>query len=411
LAEVLEDNHRGVLLARDELSGWLSSFQRYKGKAGGSDLPHWLEAYRAGPWIIDRKSAERKTSFIPRAAVSITGGLTPGILGRALSQEFLDAGGGARLLMAMPPTARKRWSDASVAAEVERAYESLLDRLFSLESDKDGAPLVVRMNPEARECWIRFFNQWAQEQANSEGELAAAYSKLEGCAARFALIHHVVANVARGKNPERGADDALCNTDDAWQEITPESVQAGAALAWWFGREARRIYTTLSETTEVREARRLIEVIQGRGGEITARELQRSNCRKYHTAEDAEAALNTLEQAALGVWIDRPTGPKGGQPTRTLRLHPTHDTTDTTPSTEKTTKGTGRRPRPTQPPTQPRRIPVFLRKTRVLSVLSCVGQTIATQRRAKNPRVSREGVPSDSRRLCRAMVSSAPSRT
>src|SRR5262249_47230998 len=39
LAEVLEDNPRGLLVARDELSGWLASFTRYKGRQGGTDLP------------------------------------------------------------------------------------------------------------------------------------------------------------------------------------------------------------------------------------------------------------------------------------------------------------------------------------------------------------------------------------
>src|SRR5579862_2887467 len=48
LAELLEDNPRGLLLARDELAAWLGSFGRYKGRAGGSDLPHWLEMFRAG---------------------------------------------------------------------------------------------------------------------------------------------------------------------------------------------------------------------------------------------------------------------------------------------------------------------------------------------------------------------------
>jgi hypothetical protein len=39
LADLLEDNPRGLLVARDELGGWLGSFTRYKGKAGGPDLP------------------------------------------------------------------------------------------------------------------------------------------------------------------------------------------------------------------------------------------------------------------------------------------------------------------------------------------------------------------------------------
>jgi hypothetical protein len=89
LAEILEDNPGGTLVARDELAGWLGSFTRYKAQKGGTDLPNWLEMHRAGTVIVDRKTAERQTLFIQRAAVSITGGIQPGVLARALTPEFL----------------------------------------------------------------------------------------------------------------------------------------------------------------------------------------------------------------------------------------------------------------------------------------------------------------------------------
>ena len=92
------------------VAGWLGSFTRYKAQKGGTDLPNWLEMHRAGTVIVDRKTAERQTLFISRAAVSVTGGIQPGVLARALSPEFLDAGLAARLLMAMPPKLPKRWS-------------------------------------------------------------------------------------------------------------------------------------------------------------------------------------------------------------------------------------------------------------------------------------------------------------
>ena len=82
LADVLADNPRGVLVARDELAGWLGSYTRYKGKGGGTDLPHWLEMFRAGTLVIDRKTAERRTVYVARAAASITGGIQPGVLAR-----------------------------------------------------------------------------------------------------------------------------------------------------------------------------------------------------------------------------------------------------------------------------------------------------------------------------------------
>ena len=58
LAMLLEENPRGLGVARDELSGWLASFNQYKG-GKGADASQWLELYRAGVLIVDRKTAER----------------------------------------------------------------------------------------------------------------------------------------------------------------------------------------------------------------------------------------------------------------------------------------------------------------------------------------------------------------
>jgi DNA polymerase I-like protein with 3'-5' exonuclease and polymerase domains len=320
IAEVLEDNPRGVLVARDELAGWLASFTRYKGKTGGSDLPHWLEMFRAGAIVVDRKTGDRRHYFVERAAASITGGIQPGVLARALTLDFLDAGGGARLIMAMPPKLPKQWSEVEIDPTVEEAYHRALDQLLDLDlTEKNGerVPHVLRLSPEAKAAWIEFYDGWAQEQAVVEGELAAAYSKLEAYAARFTLLHHVVGRVAGG--------------DDDLAPVERESVEAGVILCRWCANEVRHIYSTLTETEEQRDTRRLVEFIRSRGGKITARQLQRSNPRKYPTAEAAEAALFALVEAELGEWTEQPPTAKGGRATRWLVLAPTPDTTDTTP--------------------------------------------------------------------------------
>jgi hypothetical protein len=55
LACVLRHAPRGVLLERDELAGWLNSFDQYKGGKGG-DTAHWLTLFNAKPLRIDRKT-------------------------------------------------------------------------------------------------------------------------------------------------------------------------------------------------------------------------------------------------------------------------------------------------------------------------------------------------------------------
>jgi hypothetical protein len=321
VALLLEENPRGLLLVRDELGGWIGSFQRYH---QGSDLPYWLEAFRAEPWIRDRvgKTGDRTTIFIPHAAVSITGGITPGALRYVLSPEYLEHGFGARLLLAMPPRKEKRWSEACIPEDVENAYTDLLTRLLALDGDRDDQgdliPAEVNLSPEAKAIWVPFYNDWAKETAAAEGDLVSAFSKLEGIAARFALLHHTVSEVMASR--------------DGRAAIKPESVEAGVILTRWFGNEARRIYATLSETTEEGNIRRLVEWIQQRGGSATARDLQRSNAHKYPSSAAAEAVLEELVKGGFGELKQTSTTSAGGRPSQTFSLYPnpTSDKTDTT---------------------------------------------------------------------------------
>ena len=97
--------------------------------------------------------------------------------------------------------------------------------------DNHGEPIpkTLGLDPAAKREWIRFYNSHAEEQAELHGELAAAWSKLEGYAARLALVVHVV---------RQAANDPTLTTPDA---IDAVSIAAGVRLAGWFGHEARRV--------------------------------------------------------------------------------------------------------------------------------------------------------------------------
>ena len=55
IADRLQESPRGLLLARDELSGWINGFGQYKGGKGG-DASHWLTMHGARPeWHCRRR--------------------------------------------------------------------------------------------------------------------------------------------------------------------------------------------------------------------------------------------------------------------------------------------------------------------------------------------------------------------
>ncbi len=325
LVRHLEDNPKGLLVARDELSGWLGSFMKYKAKGAGSDLPNWLELFSAGNVTVDRRTGDRPNIYVEHAAASVAGTIQPGVLGRILTTEHYESGLAARVLLAWPPRRAKEWTEAEVSEGAGGAYERLVEQLHALTmrqtSESRFVPHRRRLSAEAKEAWVAFYADFAREQAEAEGDLAAALSKLEGYAARFALIHHVVTHVGLDTHDDR--DVGAC------------SVEAGVTLARWFANEARRVYAALKESDVEKQTRRLMDWIRSRGEEgVTARDLQRSNPARYPRSEDAEAALEALVEAGAGRWEERPTTDRGGQPTRRFHLNPTPDSTDTTPSAE-----------------------------------------------------------------------------
>ncbi len=312
LCELLDQNPRGILLFRDELSGWLGSFTRYKSGAGGNDVPQWLEMFHGSHVIIDRKTSEKKTIFVERAAVSVTGTIQPGILTRALTAEYREAGLAARILLTMPPKRAKNWTEIEVDPLVRDAWETILAKLYALDFDTNQAgekePFAVRLTPDAKRLWVEFYDQWAEVQAGTDGDLAALFSKIEGYAPRFALIHHVVSNVA--------------TNGDSCDPIEPVSMQAGIDLAKWFASETSRIYGMFDEDEENRVIRLLVEFIRSRGGVITCRNLYRARKSKYGGQDEAEEALQTLVDKGLARWEDIKSGTQGGRPTRRCVLLP-----------------------------------------------------------------------------------------
>jgi hypothetical protein len=317
LAPILLGNPRGVLLARDELAGWLASFDRYaKSGKSGADSSHWLSMHHGEAMTIDRKTGTQPIIHVPSASVSITGGIQPGILSRALGQEHHESGMAARVLYAMPSRKPKRWTEADVNPSIEAAVAVVFDRLFGLtmergevEDEADARPHLVKLAPDGKRVWVTFYNEHATEQTELAGDLSAAWSKLEGYAARLALVVHLI---------RWAAGDPSVPTPTT--PIDEASMMAGVTLSRWFGNEARRVYAVLSESDGDRETRKFVEWIEGKGGAVTASELAHGIRAFRNDPAAAENALSRLVEAGIGRWEPEPPGPKGGRPTQRFRL-------------------------------------------------------------------------------------------
>ncbi len=242
--------------------------------------------------------------------MSIVGGIQPRTFRRLMTAEFFENGSVARLLLAMPPIAPKRWTDAVIAPDVETAYGKAMESMFQLQPSAgpggESYPATVTLGPDALDIWRAWYDTQAQRQYEAaDTDWGAALAKLEGAAARLALIHHQIRQAA--------GEDV-----DPWR-CGESSMVAGIALADWFANEAQRVYGVLGESDEDRAQRMLIEFIRRKGGRVTPRDLMRGGpC--YATRDEAELALQSLVGLGLGSWSVATAGEQGGRPSDVFEL-------------------------------------------------------------------------------------------
>jgi hypothetical protein len=303
------------LLVRDELAGWIGGFDRYTGRHGG-DVAHWLSTYTGEDFLFDRKTSG--TIYVPRAHVCIAGGIQPEILRRALGDEHFFNGLAARLLLVMPPRRRRRWSKAGLAPQLEAEFALLIERLRELQSETiegEAEPVALRLDAAADGLWCDYFDRHNREQVLLNGPLASAWSKLEGGAARLALVIHLT---------KWAAEMPVSNT-----HIDESSMLAGIALAEWFKSETKRVYAALAEGDGEAELHALERFIQKCDGSVTVNDVTHGIRRYRNKTTEAREALNTLAERGRGRWVDPKPSPKGGKPTVRFELVPIVTVTDT----------------------------------------------------------------------------------
>jgi hypothetical protein len=134
LVGVLEANVRGVLVAKDELSGWVRSMDQYKAGGKGSDRQFWLSLWSNSPVVVDRKG-KGEPMMVPRPWVSVTGSIQPSVLSElAVGRED---GLRERFLVAYPAPRRIRLSDEEISAEATIQVKNLYEKLADLEMQED----------------------------------------------------------------------------------------------------------------------------------------------------------------------------------------------------------------------------------------------------------------------------------
>jgi hypothetical protein len=266
LVSILETNPRGLLVHKDELTGWVRSMDQYKG-GKGSDRQHWLSLWSNDEVVVDRKSRMGEPIVLAKPFVSLFGGIQPAMLrelGGGMEDGLMD-----RFLFAYPAPRHVRFNDHEIAAEAEAEFATLYRRLSSLllttDEHSDPNPKPLRLSPGARRLFAETVDSLGAEvmEPGFPSRLEGMWSKLRGYLARLSLVLAVCRYVEDGTREER---------------VDAEDVEAAARLLGYFKAHARRVYTELKSTDPLEtlgaDLKKLIEDAGGRL-EATATELYR----------------------------------------------------------------------------------------------------------------------------------------
>ncbi len=253
LCPLLHDNPRGLVLCKDELTGWVRSLNEYKG-GKGSDRQEWLSLWSGADIIINRKG---KTTFVANPLVNVVGCLPPDVLGELNDEYGREDGFIHRILFAWPASQPAHFSDLEVYPDTSNAYGNLFDRLFALHpvrspSSGELEPETLCFQPDARGLFIEFVDSLAGEQTieGFQDCYRGVWSKLKGYCARLALVVHVC-------RAEMGETDN--------QDIDANSTEAAIALIDYFKGQAKRVYPKLlanRKTLRQKDAQAVLEWIR-----------------------------------------------------------------------------------------------------------------------------------------------------
>jgi putative DNA primase/helicase len=309
LGELLNQSERGLLLFRDELTGFLRGLSREGREA---DRAFYLEAWSGtGSFTYDR--IKRGTIYIEAACLSVLGTIQPGPL-----REYLDGAlrGGAgddglmqRFQLAVYPDVVgawsnvDRWPNAKVRDDACALYHALAqaDPRALGAREEDGEIPYFRFADDAQEL----FDEWRtdlESQLRRENEHPAIVShlaKYRSLAPSLALIFHLVESIRTGVQGP----------------VSLPALERAAAWCDLLAAHARRIYGSAVDT-QAAVAKRIVQKL--REGSISlpfsARDIYRREWSGMRHSEDVKAALTLL--CELG-WV-RATELQAGTKVRVL---------------------------------------------------------------------------------------------
>ncbi|HXW53084.1 MAG TPA: YfjI family protein, partial [Myxococcota bacterium] len=304
LALILKDNPQGILLARDELSGWLESLYK-TGREGSREF--YLEAWNGNSaFSIDRIG--RGTVHVDALCLSIFGGIQPAKLNDYIDRHSTLAGDDGfleRFQVVFYPELSRSWQLVDKKAD-EHAFKVLMDAFLDLDAIElsKEKPFTLCFSVEAQEVANRWrYGLEKRLRAEQLSPLMQSYlSKYRSLMPSLALIF------------------GLLEIGRKLREV--DVVNTRRAINWCSILESHtRKILKHTMHNPLTSAQNLAQKIK-KGwlkDQQSIRDLRRKYWAGLRSSEEIESAISALEELN---WICIETRTGRGGTTETIRINP-----------------------------------------------------------------------------------------
>lgn len=314
LLSILEDNPQGLLLYRDELSGWLETIMHKSGREG--DREFFLEAWNGdSSYSMDRIG--RGTTLVEGICLSVMGGLQPGKFTSYVSSVAKggksDDGLLQRFQLIMYPDRRKHWKkvDKTPNHLAQKKIEGVVARI-------DQIPLPKKVDDKIHRP-IFHYSPSAQFLADEWHE------KLENrlCKGDASPILEAHLSKFRSLMPSLSLIFALMREDYKEGHWVIDEKEVKLSIAWckFLEGQAFKAYGEYLNP-ELSAGRRLLTKIRDglvKDGDA-CRDIYRRGWKGLANKEELDLAVSTLKKYGH-LKTDLSTPINGGR-SEVIRLHP-----------------------------------------------------------------------------------------
>ena len=285
LIKLLKENPDGLLVFRDELTGWLKNLDK-PGKEG--DRQFYLEAWNGNGASFDYDTFAHGHLHSDGLCLSMLGSIQPGPLSSLIASAAKGGGGDdgmvQRFQLLVYPDSIGKWRnvdrlpDTDAKKKVDRVFRHLDAMTFPC---LDGDIPALRFDSTAQD----FFDNWrgaleVKVQNETSASIESHLAKYRSLMPSIALLVHL-ADVA--------------DRDSTVTAVTLESVTCAAAWCDYLESHARRIYGMQAEF-EIEGAKSILQKLKK--GELnspfTVRQVHRKHWSGLTNSQEAETACALL---------------------------------------------------------------------------------------------------------------------